>query len=97
MRGLPSAIGEGRYERKLIHSASERAVGYVFLIEESIQKYPNPHPYQTGSKGSNGAEPRRTKEYLRVPLDVEGAGRALAEHFDPDELYWAMVHSHRGQ
>jgi CspA family cold shock protein len=49
------------------------------------------------SKGSNGAEPRRTKEYLRVPLDVEGAGRALAEHFDPDELYWAMVHSHRGQ
>ena len=49
------------------------------------------------SKGASGAEPRRTKEYLRVPLDVEGAGRALAEHFDPDELYWAMVHSHRGQ
>ena len=49
------------------------------------------------SEGSSGSEPRRTKEYLRVPLDVEGAGRALAEHFDPDELYWAMVHSHRGQ
>ncbi len=48
------------------------------------------------SKGPSGAEPRRsTKEYLRVPLDVEGAARALAEHFDPDELYRAMVHSHR--
>jgi len=51
MRGLPSAIGEGRYERKLVHSASERSVGYVFLIEESVQNHPNPHPYQTGSKG----------------------------------------------
>src|SRR5215217_4121325 len=50
MRGLPSAIGEGRYERKLVHSASERSVGYVFLIEESVQNHPNPHPYQTGSE-----------------------------------------------
>src|SRR5215213_9269188 len=43
------------------------------------------------SKGFIGPEPRRTTEYLRVPLDVEGAARALAEHFDPDELYRAMV------
>jgi cold shock protein len=49
------------------------------------------------SKGSSGPEPRRTTEYLRVPLDVEGAARALAEHFDPDELYWAMVDAHRRQ
>ena len=49
------------------------------------------------SEGSSGSEPRRTKEYLRVPLDVEGAGRALAEHFDPDDLYWAMVNAHRRQ
>jgi hypothetical protein len=49
------------------------------------------------SKGSGGAEPRRTKEYLRVPLDVEGAARALGEHFDPDDLYRAMVDSHRRQ
>src|SRR5215218_9229628 len=52
MRALPSAIGEGRYERKLVHSASERSVGYVFLIEESAQNHPNPHPYQTGSKNA---------------------------------------------
>jgi CspA family cold shock protein len=50
------------------------------------------------SKGSGGAEPRTTTEnYLRVPLDVEGAARALAEHFDPDELYWAIVNAHRRQ
>ena len=47
------------------------------------------------SKDSSGPEPRRTTQYLKVPLDVEGAGRALAEHFDPDDLYWAMVDAHR--
>ena len=47
------------------------------------------------SKGSGGSEPRRTAEYLRVPFDVEGAARTLGEHFDPDELYRAMVGSHR--
>jgi cold shock protein len=49
------------------------------------------------SKGSSGPEPARTTKYLRVPLDVEGAARALAEHFDPDDLYWAMVDAHRRQ
>jgi CspA family cold shock protein len=49
------------------------------------------------SKGSIGPEPRRTLEYLRAPLDVEGAARALAEHFDPDDLYWAMVDAHQRQ
>jgi hypothetical protein len=49
------------------------------------------------SKGSLGPDPERTKEYLKVPLEVEGAARTLAEHFDPDDLYWAMVDSHRGQ
>jgi cold shock protein len=49
------------------------------------------------SKDSSGSEPRATTQYLRVPLDVEGAGRALAGHFDPDELYRAMVDSHRQQ
>jgi CspA family cold shock protein len=49
------------------------------------------------SKGSSGSEPRTTTQYLRVPLDVEGAGRALAEHFDPDDLYWAIVNAHRRQ
>jgi cold shock protein len=48
------------------------------------------------SKGSSiSPDIGRTTEYLRVPLDVDGAGRALADHFDPDELYWAMVEAHR--
>ena len=28
---------------------------------------------------------------LRVPLEVVGAARILADHFDPDDLYRAMV------
>src|SRR5215211_675737 len=50
VRGLPSASGVGKYDRKRAHSASERSIGYVFLIEESVRNHPNPHPYQTGSK-----------------------------------------------
>src|SRR4051794_7692422 len=50
VRGLPSASGVGKYDRKRAHSASERSVGYGFLIEDSVRNHPNPHPYQTGSK-----------------------------------------------
>jgi len=49
------------------------------------------------SKGSLGLEPERTTEYLKVPLDVKDAARALAEHFDPDDLYRAMVDASRRQ
>src|SRR5215210_1246858 len=50
VRGLPSASGVGKYDRKQAHSASERSVGYGFLIRESVRNYPNPQPYQTGSQ-----------------------------------------------
>jgi len=44
------------------------------------------------SRGSNnGPDSRGTEDSLRVPLEVEGAARILAEHFEPDDLYWAMV------
>ena len=44
------------------------------------------------SKGSTGRpDSRSTEEFLRVPLDVEGAARILAKRFDPDDLYWEMV------
>jgi hypothetical protein len=52
VRGLPSAFGVGKYDRKQAHSASERSVGYVFLIGDSVQNHPNPLPYQTGSKNT---------------------------------------------
>jgi len=48
------------------------------------------------SKGSGRPDVGGTgEEEVRVPLEVEAAGRVLAEHFDPDELYWAMVDAHR--
>jgi hypothetical protein len=34
---------------------------------------------------------RDTGDLLQVPPDVESAARILTEHFDPDDLYWAMV------
>jgi CspA family cold shock protein len=37
------------------------------------------------------------RESLTVSQDVEEAARILAEHFDPDELYWAMVDAARAQ
>jgi CspA family cold shock protein len=44
------------------------------------------------SKGSTDRPASKdTEDFLRVPLEVEGAARILAEHFDPDDLYWAMV------
>ena len=48
------------------------------------------------SKGSTDREDTRdTEEFLRVPLEVEGAARILTEHFDPEDLYWAMVDAAR--
>ena len=48
------------------------------------------------SKGSTDrAASRDTEDFLRVPLEVEDAARILTEHFDPDELYWAMVEAAR--
>jgi cold shock protein len=36
-------------------------------------------------------------ETLTVPEEVEAAARVLAEHFDPDELYRAMVDAARAR
>ena len=49
---------------------------------------------QNVSKVSNGGSEfdRRT---LRVPVEVEAAARVLVKHFDPDELYDAMIKAAR--
>lgn len=47
------------------------------------------------SKGSTREDIGRSTEYLRVPVEVEDAARVLAEHFDPDDIYWAMVDARR--
>jgi cold shock protein len=36
-------------------------------------------------------EPGSEERTLTVPAEVEAAARVLVEHFDPDELYEAMV------
>jgi CspA family cold shock protein len=48
---------------------------------------------QNVSKVSND-EPGFRKA-LTVPVEVEAAARVLAEHFDPDELYEAMIRRRR--
>ena len=40
-------------------------------------------------------EPGSEERTLTVPAEVEAAARVLAEHFDPDELYEAMVRARR--
>ncbi len=48
------------------------------------------------SKGSTDRpDSSDTENFLRIPLEVEGAARNLIEHFDPDDLYWAMVEAAR--
>jgi hypothetical protein len=37
------------------------------------------------------------RETLTIPEDVNEAARILVEHFDPDDLYWAMVDAARGR
>ena len=43
------------------------------------------------SASSAGPDPSRERKTLAVPLEVRAAARVLAEHFDPEELYEAMV------
>ena len=45
-----------------------------------------------GPSSGRGFERRNT---LTVPVEVEAAARVLAQHFDPDELYEAMVREAR--
>ena len=40
---------------------------------------------------SSGGRSFDRRETLKVPVEVEAAARVLAQYFDPDELYEAMV------
>ncbi len=40
-------------------------------------------------------DPSRERKTMAVPLEVGAAARVLVEHFDPDELYEAMVEARR--
>ena len=45
------------------------------------------------SKGSEGRSSETNT--LTVPLEVEAASRVLGQHFDPEDLYKAMVREER--
>jgi CspA family cold shock protein len=47
------------------------------------------------SKASSGSGRSFERKPLSVPLEVQAAGRVLAEHFDPEELYDAMLREAR--
>ena len=44
---------------------------------------------------ATGARNFERRTTLTVPVEVNAAARVLAEHFDPDELYEAMVREAR--
>src|SRR5215208_2806700 len=83
VRGLPPASGVGKYDRKRAHSASERSVGYGFLIRKSVRNHPNPHLYQTGSNAEGGKQnlerrcPPPLVSRLRAVAEVQGEARRV--------------------
>ncbi len=47
------------------------------------------------ASASAGPGPSQRRKTLAVPLEVGAAARVLVEHFDPEELYEAMVQARR--
>ena len=44
MRSLPGNLETGRQAFRQSHSSSERSVGYIFLMHESVRDHPNLQP-----------------------------------------------------
>ena len=85
-------------EDLFVHHTGIAGSGFKSLEEGESVSYETTQGRRKGmqavnvSKGSTDrADTRDTEDFLRVPLEVEGAARILTEHFDPDDLYWAMV------
>ena len=88
-------------EDLFVHHTGIAGSGFKSLVEGASVSY----EVAQGRKGmqavnvsegsTDGPSSRGTEDSLQVPLEVEGAARILAEHFDPDDLYWAMVEAER--
>jgi cold shock protein len=85
-------------EDLFVHHTGIAGSGFKSLEEGESVSYETTQGRRKGmqavnvSKGSTDrADSRDTEDFLRVPLEVEGAARILTEHFDPEDLYWAMV------
>src|SRR5215213_1636146 len=86
VRDLHSAFGVGRYGCKRVHWASERSVGYVFLIGDSVQNHPNPHPCQTGSKDGRPPPPESRHVLRTTPTVTQGWVVELVQHPHRDDV-----------
>jgi CspA family cold shock protein len=89
-------------EDLFVHHSGIAGSGFKSLEEGESVSYETTQGRRKGmqavnvSKGSTDrADSRDTEDFLRVPLEVEGAARILTEHFDPQDLYWAMVDAER--
>jgi CspA family cold shock protein len=85
-------------EDLFVHHSGIAGSGFKSLEEGESVSYETTQGRRKGmqavnvSKGSTDrADSRDTEDFLRVPLEVESAARILTEHFDPEDLYWAMV------
>jgi hypothetical protein len=86
VRGLPWAFGVGRYDRKRIYSVSERPVGYVFLIGESVRN----HPTLTFTKQALKEVPARLANIILLLCEGEGVmtpqGIKIPHHYTHERL-----------
>ena len=81
-------------EEVFVHHTGIAGSGFKTLDEGEKVTY----EVAQGSRGPQaqnvsrvGDEPGSEERTLTVPAEVKAAARVLAEHFDPDELYEAMV------
>ena len=85
-------------EDVFVHHTGIAGSGFKSLDEgekvayEVAQGSRGPQAQNVSSVADEQGSEERT---LTVPAEVEAAARVLAEHFDPDELYEAMVRVRR--
>jgi CspA family cold shock protein len=88
-------------EDVFVHHSGIAGGGFKFLEEGQRVAYEvtqgRKGPQAVNVSNAPAGRSMAREETLAVPEDVEGAARVLAEHFDPDTLYRAMVGAARAR